>query len=551
MVFVAGNNLPARLARRKRMVIGELGFGTGLSMLATYQVARESSCHVQFLSVEAHPLSRQESKDALTSFPEIDPSKWLEVYPEPRPGPGIHHFDLEEKFSVTLVIDEVSAGLSSLDGQVDAWYLDGFAPAKNPGMWSDCVFSELARLSAPRATLASYTAAGEVRRGLERAGFSVSRLPGFGRKRHRIVGSLKAKPAQLRLPRPPDSVAIIGAGIAGICASYALRRRGIEVAVFDSTPSQAASRNPKAILSPRINRLDDPASRWQVRAFEYASRFYSARDGFERCGVFRVAVDDELRDRFSKGLYQGPLQYGPSQLLDAREASEVTGVSLTHGGVWLPEGGEISPDVLFRQLLSRSTRNEEILEIRRSFDAFSLLTERGQHEFEGVVVAAGAWAHKLLPTLPFRGSRGQLEVCRAGSLSRNLRCVLSGHGYLTPLRDNLHVLGATYGRADASLPVSVRETDSQTNFDRFRTWAPMLANDLVPVSSRTALRSLVPDHMPVVGRMGGVFVLSALGSRGFTLAPLASEVLGAEMCGGIMPLAQASRNLISPMRYPC
>lgn len=543
-VFLEGADVVRQWQGRSRFVIGELGFGTGLSMLATYEVARLCPGHVQFVSIEAHPLPRAEIASALSAFPEINAKPLLRACPEKPLGPGVHHFDLDESFSVTLWVGDVLDRLRHWDGLVDAWYLDGFAPAKNPEMWTDEVFAELARLSARNARIASYTSAGEVRRRLERAGFEVERVSGHGNKRHRIVGRYRHGRSAL----PPRSVSVVGAGIGGACVARSLRRRGVRVTVIDGGVDRGASRNPVAVLSPRINRLDDAASRLHVRAFEYASRVYGATGGFDRCGVVRSAVDADLEDRLTKGLERTALTYGPSRSVSANEASEIAGIALSHHGVWLPEGGLIDPRVLLPALLDGAEFHDAEVEAfdfehDRSADAIRIHTSAGDVTTNAVVIAAGAWAHQWLPELPLRSSRGQLTLCEE---SLPVQTVVSAHGYLSKAVNGYHVLGATYARDD--MQVDVRTEDDERNLERVAAWAPAAANMSVQ-GGRASQRAQVPDHLPLVGQVGVLRVIGALGSRGFTLAPLAAEVLVAEMCYGVPPLERASRAVISPERY--
>ncbi|MEO1173845.1 MAG: FAD-dependent oxidoreductase, partial [Myxococcota bacterium] len=180
----------------------------------------------------------------------------------------------------------------------------------------------------------------------------------------------------------------------------------------------------------------------------------------------------------------------------------------------------------------------------RSSDAIRVHTSEGDGIADAVVIASGAWTGRWLPELPFRTSRGQLTLCGEAV---PLRCVVSAHGYMTKSVGGHHVLGATYARGDED--PSVRREDHEKNLERLRAWAPTLADRLTVVGGRAAQRSQVPDHLPVVGRVGVLRVLGALGSRGFALAPLAAEVLVAEMCHGVPPLERAGRAAISPERY--
>jgi len=186
--FLAGNDLPARLA--PGFQIAELGFGTGLNMLASLIAFREAGARgpVRFTSFEAFPMSADEMARALAAFPaaEAAAGPFLEAW-----GRGERRIDLGG-FIVEIIEGDARDTLPLWQGKADAWFLDGFSPAKNPELWGADLMAEVGRHTTPGGTAATYTAAGFVRRGLEAAGFTVDRRPGYGRKRHMTVARKEA-----------------------------------------------------------------------------------------------------------------------------------------------------------------------------------------------------------------------------------------------------------------------------------------------------------------------------------------------------------------------
>lgn len=182
-VFLAGNGLPERL--RDGFQIAELGFGTGLNLMAVL-LAHQGPGHVHFTSFEAYPLPTGDIARALAAFPETAPfagsflTQWAAGERTLR-FPGL---------TATVVIGDARDTLPAWTGQADAWFLDGFSPAKNPELWSPALMAEVARHTAPKGSFATYSAAGHIRHSLTEAGFTVTRLPGFGRKRHMSAGVL-------------------------------------------------------------------------------------------------------------------------------------------------------------------------------------------------------------------------------------------------------------------------------------------------------------------------------------------------------------------------
>ncbi|WP_149587618.1 tRNA (5-methylaminomethyl-2-thiouridine)(34)-methyltransferase MnmD [Tabrizicola flagellatus] len=182
-VFLAGNDLPARLC--EGFQVAELGFGTGLNLLALLAEHR-GPARVHYTSFEAFPLPAAEMERAHRAFPELDEisqrllGQWAN---------GARELKFPN-LTARIVVGDARQTLPAWEGRADAWFLDGFSPAKNPELWSDDLMRAVASHTAPGGTFATYTAAGHVRRALADAGFEVSRRPGFGRKRHMTTGRL-------------------------------------------------------------------------------------------------------------------------------------------------------------------------------------------------------------------------------------------------------------------------------------------------------------------------------------------------------------------------
>lgn len=186
-VFLGGNDLRGRF--RDGFHVAELGFGTGLNLLATWDVWRASgqSGALHYTSFEAFPMTKAEMSRALEAFPALaDLAERLVTVWDGKGGV----LDLDESLRVTVIRGDARTTLPAWPGQADAWFLDGFSPAKNPELWGEDIMQQVAQKTVPNGTFATYTAAGHVRRALASAGFTVTRVPGFGRKRHMSVGTL-------------------------------------------------------------------------------------------------------------------------------------------------------------------------------------------------------------------------------------------------------------------------------------------------------------------------------------------------------------------------
>jgi tRNA U34 5-methylaminomethyl-2-thiouridine-forming methyltransferase MnmC len=186
-VFLDGNDLPNRLHDGFR--IAELGFGTGLNLLATWVMWQADGRHkpLSFTSFEAYPLAAPDIAQALKAFPEVTEITRLFL---DHWSKGETVFDLAG-LKVEVIIGDANTTLQEWPNKADAWFLDGFSPAKNPEMWNADLLAQIASHTKPNGTLATYTAAGHIRRSLQDVGFSIDRTPGYGHKRHMTKGVLK------------------------------------------------------------------------------------------------------------------------------------------------------------------------------------------------------------------------------------------------------------------------------------------------------------------------------------------------------------------------
>lgn len=191
-VFLDSNHLPNDWQGKSNYVITETGFGTGLNFLAVWSLFKHSALPDQmldFISIEKYPLQPDLIAEALKPWrddigDELD--ALIDQYPPLMSG--VHRLFFDKNVRLTLFFDDIEQALPKIEARVDAWFLDGFRPATNPEMWTQNVFDQMALISKQGTRYATFTAAGDVRRGLEKAGFSVEKIPGFGKKRDMICG---------------------------------------------------------------------------------------------------------------------------------------------------------------------------------------------------------------------------------------------------------------------------------------------------------------------------------------------------------------------------
>jgi tRNA 5-methylaminomethyl-2-thiouridine biosynthesis bifunctional protein len=556
-VFLAGCGLPDAWAGRDRFTVAELGFGTGLNILALLDLWKRSpgAGRLHVFSIEAFPLNRDEAARALAAWPELADITAILLARWPDGTPGFHRIDLPE-FSATLdlAIGDAAWALEQWSGQADAWFLDGFSPALNPQMWSDAVLDGVAARSAPGARLATFTVAGAVRRGLAERGFQVDKRPGHGRKRERLEAFLptSAQPGPVPAPAAPTRVVVIGAGVAGASVARALVAAGASVTVIEADrPGAGGSGFPAALVTPRLDAGDAAIAGLHGQALTRARDLYAAvPDAILARGVLQLEQADRDAVRHAKVAAQPIWPEGQMRVLDAAAASARTGEPLTTGGLLMAGALTVAPATILSAWLGAVAmiRGEAASVAPLPDGGWQVLDAAGSvlAEADAVVIAAGWGTAALVPDLDLRPVRGQ-----ANWVEGVQGPAIAWGGYAAPTATGL-LFGATHDRDDTA--VDVRETDSARNLATLATRLPRLADAAsgAPLQARAAIRATTRDRLPVCGAVAnqpGLYVLGGLGSRGFCVAPLLGEHLAAVITRTPSPLPAALASRISPDRF--
>ncbi|MBS0409887.1 MAG: tRNA (5-methylaminomethyl-2-thiouridine)(34)-methyltransferase MnmD [Proteobacteria bacterium] len=558
-VFLDGCGLPEAWAGRPGFVIGELGFGTGLNVAATLDLwrhTRPAGARLNLFSIEAHPLSAEEARRALAHWPELAPTAALLAARWPGRARGFHRVDLPELGAVLdLAVMDVAQALEDWQGRADAWFLDGFAPALNPAMWSDDILARVAARSAPGARAATYTVAGAVRRGLASAGFTVERRPGFGRKRERLEARLgpAVEVASPAARADPMRVAIVGAGIAGACLARAFAAEGAEVTVFDPAgPGGGGSGNPAALVTPRLDAGLGPPAALFAQAFARAAELYEALETAGRQvilhrGVLQLETTERDGGRFAKIAGSDLFEAGTLAVATASETAIALGEPAP-AALDMRRALVIAPAPILAAWLT-DVRRDRISSLVREGAAWRLADDAGRDLMVAdiVCVAAGVGAAGLIPGVRLQPVRGQATWTEA----RRPNAAAAFGGYVIPTRDGI-LFGATHDRDD--LGAEVREADNDRNLAQLRKTLPTLAGRLAgaPLKARASVRATTRDRLPLAGPSPegepGLFVLAGLGSRGFAMAPLLAEHVAAQALGRPSPLPASLARLVTPGR---
>lgn len=544
-VFLDGCDLPDAWTGRERFTVGETGFGTGLSVLLLIEAWRKTrdrrppGARLDILSVEGYPLDIHDLTRAHRLLPEgvaADAAHLRAQWPPPYRGPHRIVFP-EAGARLTLMLDEAAPGLARMEAAADAWFLDGFAPAANPDMWTEAVLRQVTRLCAPGARLASFTAAGAVRRALQDAGATVTRRPGFGRKRHCLAARIPAGPSSPSPPVAPvaaprrapwhhrlaprpagTSVLIVGGGIAARCCALALAEHGMAVTrIAPGAPEDGEAPHPPAILlAPNLVRGGDAYARLSALAYLDALRRYEA------------IADDAPGLWLARGV-SDPARAGDagwwarqSALADALGWPESV-LRRDAAGLHHPRAGVIDPAVLHDWLDARTAAlggarvAASVARLDRRDGLWRALSPDGDTIASApvAVLAAGPWSTDLLPESVVRDAArhagGRLFLVPGSDLPR----AVNRGGFLTqplgPKYGGRAVLGASARRgatadealaAEAGLP---HGESLRLCLDRLAENQPDSAAriagalDGAPPKSWTGVRATTPDHLPMAG----------------------------------------------------
>lgn len=562
-VFLAGNGLPQRWQGRERFVVLETGFGLGNNFLATWQAWRADPrrcARLVFISIEAHPLDAATLRQVHEAARGPDQRELADLAAQllaawPPPVAQLHpcRFD-DGAVELLLAFGDVAAWLPRLVATVDACFLDGFTPARNPAMWEPRLFKAIARLAAPDATAATWSSARAVRDGLSAAGFEVSRAAGRGGKRDITVARRRpaaaAAAAGAAARRSAGTIlrgqaadaggvreaVVVGAGLAGAASALALVRQGWRVTLLDrhEQPAREASGNPGGLFHGVTHGHDGPHARFhracalamtrQIRTL--LARHPEARAWAAADGVLRLETSGLTAADMQARLDRAGLPPEVVRAVDVDEAGALAGLPLQHPAWFHPGGGWLQPAALVRHWIAsagpglRWQGNAAVHRLQRHDGIWRVLDADGAELATApvLVLATAGQVPALLPDIgigwPAEDLRGQISWLPAEVLPAP-RLPLAGAGYVLPPVDGRLVFGATRQADDRD--GRVREADHAANLARLAELSPALSvggsspsqadgEDAEPdtvltagIGGRTAWRCTPHDRLPLVG----------------------------------------------------
>ena len=618
-VFLEGNQLWERWVnyQEAHFVIAETGFGTGLNFFAVTTLFREFRQkhpdsplkRLYFTSFEKYPLPLDALQQAHLAYPKFShlaqhlQQYWL------NPIQGCYRFHFDET-SLDLWFGDVAENLPQLgdymNSKIDAWFLDGFAPSKNPDMWNEQLYQQMFRFTKPQGTFATFTAASAVRKGLENAGFNIKKRKGFGKKRECLSGQkTQEKPTALSAPwfhsQPANlnkqDIAIIGGGIASLCTAISLVKRGAKITIYCEAEQTAlnASGNKQGAFYPQLSDDNERNIRFYIHAFAYGHQFLQwaiqQQIEFEHefCGVALCAYNEKAESKLNK-IAKLNLPSDLYQSLNQTELSEKVGLPLPFGGAFIPQGAWLAPRQLVQHTFAFLEKQgiqiktlQKVTALSQTENGWQITTAENKTFCHEVVVLANG--HKLTEfeqtqKLPLYPVRGQVSQIPTSEKLLKLKTVLCYDGYLTPVDQakTSHCIGASHVRDNATREFSL--TEQQENQQKIQQNIPEEWTKEVDTSgnlARIGVRCSVRDLTPMMGAVPhfsaqqvqyqnlfnlrrrkqpieqaenypNLYLIGALGSRGLTSAPFLGETLASLIYGEPLPMSEDLIHNLMPNR---
>lgn len=567
-VYLDGNKLTERFEKlRGAFHIAETGFGSGLNFLLTAQLFAKvapADARLVYASVEKHPVTRADLETIYAHFQELSPwsQPLLEQYSPLIEGFHTLHF-MGGRVTLILLFGDIADVLPQLRGKFDAWHLDGFAPKYNPDMWTENVYAQVAARTKKGGTVASFSSAGHVRRGLAAAGFDVKKVKGFGFKWSSTTAVMPGEAAPVS---PQKKIAVLGAGIAGCSAAHALAKRGHHVTLIDrhNDTAQETSGNPVGIVYPKLTADASPMGIYHAHAFSFTRSLLAELNlpSWRACGVTHLDMGDAEAQK-------------TKQILENNEFPADYAQACA-GGYHQPMAGFLSPPEFCARLATHAKIVKKFAasvdSIEQTPDGWKILGS----DYDAVVIALGNRSKDFSQTkwLPLQSLRGQVTMLKPTAASTALQKVICHEGYITPLQDGLHCIGATFQKEEAEVP-ETRAADDLENLASLNASLPEFDFDVTHIAgSRCGYRATTPDKLPMAGacadytsyveanpqvrggapvaetpRLSGLYISTGFGAHGMTGAPLAGEIIAAEISGDPLPIPADLAERLMPERF--
>ena len=547
-VYIDGNNLEERWESFSGscFTIGELGFGLGLNFLTMMHcwLKKERSFNLDYIGIDKKILEKSNLIMLEEAFPnlknEIKVLKECDIV-------GHNSFECisipDLKIRLILITEDIQKAINDICvSNIDAWFLDGFDPKKNPEMWEEDILKTVFDLSSCDSSFSSFTSVGRIRRALLENGFEVSKVSGFGTKRHRIIGK---KFIENKKSNDIKKIAILGAGLSGSNLAFNLANANIEVDIYDALAdlNKGSSSGPIASMYPKFSLDNSPRSKFLIASYFFSLNFYIKNLGFENTGLLFYG-SDEIKDKWiSKILTLG--RDDLFELLNDDEVENFLGVSEIKKALHVKKGLYLQPVELKKKLLEhpfiKIILNEEFVAfseekskvvvdfksgLRKSYDALAVCTGKGLKDFnDNLKVSYGLMA-----------GIGNKDLF-------NIKKPLNHQGYIIPKVDGTNWIGSTYEQSPDFKKENIEEKVKLNHsifgkkgmaFEIQDFWE----GERVSAKSNLPIASKIPETR-------NIYCIGGLGSRGLSYAPFLAEIVSSAIQDKQIPISKEIFSLLN------
>ena len=547
-VYIDGNNLEERWESFSGscFTIGELGFGLGLNFLTMMHcwLKKERSFNLDYIGIDKKILEKSNLIMLEEAFPnlknEIKVLKECDIV-------GHNGFECisipDLKIRLILITEDIQKAINDICvSNIDAWFLDGFDPKKNPEMWEEDILKTVFDLSSCDSSFSSFTSVGRIRRALLENGFEVSKVSGFGTKRHRIIGK---KFIENKKSNGIKKIAILGAGLSGSNLAFNLANANIEVDIYDALAdlNKGSSGGPIASMYPKFSLDNSPRSKFLIASYFFSLNFYIKNLGFENTGLLFYG-SDEIKDKWiSKILTLG--RDDLFELLNDDEVENFLGVSEIKKALHVKKGLYLQPLELKKKLLEhrfiKIIPNEEFVSfseekskvvvdfksgLRKSYDALAVCTGKGLKDFnDNLKVSYGLMAGISNKDL------------------FNIKKPLNHQGYIIPKVDGTNWIGSTYEQSPDLKKENIEEKIKLNHAIFGRKGMSFEIQDIwegerVSARSNLPIASKIPETK-------NIYCIGGLGSRGLSYAPFLAEIVSSAIQDKQIPLSKEIFSLLN------
>ena len=547
-VYIDGNNLEERWESFSGscFTIGELGFGLGLNFLTMMHcwLKKERSFNLDYIGIDKKILEKRNLILLEKAFPNL--KKEIKVLKE-CDIVGHNGFECisipDLKIRLILITEDIQKAINDICvSNIDAWFLDGFDPKKNPEMWEEDILKTVFDLSSCDSSFSSFTSVGRIRRALLENGFEVSKVSGFGTKRHRIIGK---KFIENKKSNDIKKIAILGAGLSGSNLAFNLANANIEVDIYDALAdlNKGSSSGPIASMYPKFSLDNSPRSKFLIASYFFSLNFYIKNLGFENTGLLFYG-SDEIKDKWiSKILTLG--RDDLFELLNNDEVENFLGASEIEKALHVKKGLYLQPVELKKKLLEhpfiKIILNEEFVAfseekskvvvdfksgLRKSYDALAVCTGKGLKDFnDNLKVSYGLMA-----------GIGNKDLF-------NIKKPLNHQGYIIPKVDGTNWIGSTYEQSPDFKKENIEEKVKLNHSIFGKKGMAFKIQDFwegerVSAKSNLPIASKIPETR-------NIYCIGGLGSRGLSYAPFLAEIVSSAIQDKQIPISKEIFSLLN------